>query len=119
MLQSLLITTGLSPLSLHVWAKHDLALCMDSTTYTHHTKFSPFTSDAAYLEVWDHVLCNTNKVRLQQKSCMGGGGGGGGVQETQGSIVGIYASLITIPVHVHVVHFSESVQHALKANCSW
>ena len=26
---------------------------------------------------------------------------------------------ITTPVHVHVVHFSESVQHALKANCSW
>ena len=43
---------------------------------------------------------------LQQKSCMGwclgnlGGGGGG---------VALYASLITIPVHLHVVHFSESV----------
>ena len=36
---------------------------------------------------------------------------GEGVQETRGSIVGIYASLITIPVHVRVVHFSESVQH--------
>ena len=35
------------------------------------------------------------------------------VQETWGSIVGIIASLITIPVHVHVVHFNESVQHAL------
>ena len=43
-------------------ALHDLALCMLSTTHTHHTKFSPFTSDAAYLEVWDNVLCNTNKV---------------------------------------------------------
>ena len=43
----------------------------------------------------------------------------GVVQETRGSIIGIYVSLITIPVHVHVVHFSESVQHALKANCSW
>ena len=45
-------------------ALHDLSLCMDSTTHTHHMKFSPFTSDEAYLEVWDHVLCNTltNKV---------------------------------------------------------
>ena len=41
----------------------------------------------------------------------------GVVQETWGSIA--YALLITIPVHVHIVHFSESVQHALKANCSW
>ena len=60
-------------------ALHDLALCMLSTTHTHHTKlkrqFNLFTSDAAYLEVWDHV----NKVLgqnegfvgcLQQKSCM-------------------------------------------------
>ena len=38
----------------------------------------------------------------------------GVVQETRGSIIGIYASLITIPVH-----FNESVQLALKANCSW
>ena len=107
-------------------ALHDLALCMDSTTYTHHTKFSPFTSDAAYLEVWDHVLCNKNKVLGEKPAkrrfdrlfttkelyVV--------VQETWGSIAGIYAPLITIvAVHVHVVHFSESVQHALKANCSW
>ena len=41
-------------------ALQDLALCMLSTTHTHHTKlkrqFNPFTSDAAYLEVWVHVL---------------------------------------------------------------
>ena len=43
----------------------------------------------------------------------------GVVKETRGSIIGIYASLITIPVHVHVMHFSESEQHALMAICSW
>ena len=106
-------------------ALHDLALCMDSTTHTHHTKFSPFTSDAAYLEVWDHVLCNTNKV-LGEKPAKRRLGRlfttkelYGVVQETWGSIAGIYAPLIIIvAVHVHVVHFSESLQHALKANYS-
>ena len=60
---------------------------MLSTTHTHHTKlkrqFNLCMSDAAYLELWDQVLCNTNKVlgvkpakrrfdRLfQQKSYMG------------------------------------------------
>ena len=111
-------------------ALHDLALCMLSTTHTHHTKlkrqFNLFTSDAAYLEVWDHVSCNTNKV-LGGKPAKRRFGRlfttkelYGVVQETRGSIVGIYASLITIPVYVHVVHFSEvaagtkgpiSVQH--------
>ena len=104
-------------------ALHDLALCMLSTTCTYHTKFSPFTYDAAYLEVWNHVLCNTNKV-LGEKPAKRRFGRlfttkelYGVVQVPRGSIIGIYASLITIPVHVHVVHFSESVLHALKANC--
>ena len=124
MLQNLLITTGLYPSSLHVWTKHCMTLlcmCMDSTTHTHHTKFSPFTSDAAYLEVWDHVLCNTNKV-LGEKPAKRTFGRLFTTKEleTWGSIAGIYAPLITIvAVHVHVVHFGESVQHALKANCSW
>ena len=94
--------------------------------YGQSTKFSLVTSDAAYLEVWDHVLCNTNKV-LGEKPAKRMFGRlfttkelYGVVQETWGSIAGIYASLITIvAVHVHVVHFSESLQHALKANCSW
>ena len=38
------------------------------------------------------------------------------VQETQGSIIDMYASLITIPVHVHVVHFSD--QRPLDHQCA-
>ena len=44
---------------------------------------------------------------LQQKSCMGEW------SRKLGPLITIVA------VHVHVVHFSESVQHAPKANCSW
>ena len=45
---------------------------------------------------------------LQQKSCMG-----------WSRKLGEHCRHIcTIQVHVHVVNFSESVQHALKANCS-
>ena len=76
-------------------ALHDLALCMLSTRHTHHRKFSPFTSDAAYLKVWDNVLCNTNKV-LGEKPAKRTFGRlfttkelYGVVQETRGSIIGI------------------------------
>ena len=97
-------------------------------TYTHHTKllkrqFNLFTPNAAYLEVWDHVLCNTNKV-LGEKPAKRRFGRlfttkelYEVVQELGGALQAY--TLITIPVHVHVVHFSESMQHALKANCSW
>ena len=74
----------------------ELVLCMDSTTHTHHMKFSPFASDAAYLEVWDNVLCNTYKV-LGDKPAKQTFGRlfttkelYGVVQETWGSIAGIY-----------------------------
>ena len=112
--------TGLYPSSLHVWTKHSMTLLRAwIQPHTHTTRNSD-------LEVWDHVLCNTNKV-LGEKPAKQRFGWlfttkelYGVVQETWGSIAGICAPLITIvAVHVHVVHFSESVQHALKANCSW
>ena len=99
-------------------------------TYTPHEIKVSIQLQSLHAEVWNHVLCNINKV-LGEKGAKQRFGRlfttkelYGVVQETRGSIVSIYASPITIQVHVHVVHFrgvavpkASSVCSTDKANC--
>ena len=65
---------------------------------------------------WGKSLQNGHLVGcLQQKSSMEWS------RKLGGSIAGIQVCASLITIHMHVVHFSESVQHELKAiaNCSW
>ena len=98
-------------------ALHDFALCMLSTTHTHHTKLNVNSISSRLMQLicgcgimyhaiqtrsWGEKPAKRRFGRLFTTKELYRV-----VQETRGSIIGIYASLITIPVHVHVVHFSE------------